>query len=92
MPAIRQAQKRGNGRGLVWFDEGTGLWRWSITIGTKANSEGKRIPNRTGGREKTKTAAEKELSKAIADHDRKVLAAPDRITVNEYAEIGRAHV
>lgn len=77
----KSSKQRGNGRGTVWALP-NGRYRWQITLGYRAN--GKRLS--ASGTAKDRTAAELALAKAIADHARGLLAAPERLTVRTYAE------
>ncbi|HEX2865104.1 MAG TPA: site-specific integrase [Deinococcales bacterium] len=59
----------------------SGNWRWQLTIPAGRGQK----PRRLGGTCTTKTAAVKALAHARADLDRGLLAAPDAVTVSEYA-------
>ena len=63
--------KRGNGRGTVYFEKKNGKWRWQYVFGTE----------RMGGYCATKTQAERELAKVVADRERGLIKRPDQLTV-----------
>ena len=71
---------RGNGQGTV-FQLPNGKWQAQVTAGFK---DGK--PRRVTVTAKTKTEAERKRSQLLSDLERGLLAIPDRITVNEYAD------
>ena len=77
----RGRKERGNGQGTVW-EVSKGVWRWQITLGYKP--DGRRIT--ASGKAPSKTAALNAASTARTAHERGLLAAPDSITVREYAE------
>jgi integrase len=68
--------KRGNGRGSISAYKGRYRWQYR-------NAEGKTLAS---GIAATKTEAENALTKAKADKLRGILASPDQITLNEYAD------
>jgi integrase len=72
---------RGNSTGTVYQHRDGKRWCWQVTVGYKL---GKQI--RVSGIADDKTAAHKALAKAVADHERGMLAAPDRTTFEEYAK------
>lgn len=76
----RKPKAKGNGEGTV---RAVGKrWRWEITLGYQA--DGKRISR--SGYEDTKTRALATMRAAQTDHGRGLLAAPEKVTVREYAE------
>lgn len=74
--------QRKNANGLGSIDQLlSDKWRWRVSFRAAG---GKRV--RLGGTEKTETAARRALNKAVTDNERGTLAAPDRVTVSEYAK------
>lgn len=63
--------KRGNGRGTVYFEKKNGKWRWQYVFESE----------RMSGYCDTKTQAERELSKVIADRERGLIKRPDALSV-----------
>lgn len=63
--------KRGNGRGTVYFEKKNGKWRWQYVFETE----------RMSGYCLTKTQAERELAKVVADRERGLIKRPDHQTL-----------
>ncbi|WP_424949674.1 tyrosine-type recombinase/integrase [Deinococcus sp.] len=80
-PKERKVKDRGNGQGTV-YEYKPGKWRWQVTVGYKP--DGKRLS--VTGRADTKTLAQSAMTQALADQARGLLAAPESITVSEYAD------
>ena len=80
-PKERKVKDRGNGQGTV-YETAPGKWRWQVTVGYKPN--GKRLS--VSGRADSKTQAQTVMTQALADHARGLLAAPESITVSDYAD------
>ena len=80
-PKERKVKDRGNGQGTV-YETSPGRWRWQVTVGYKP--DGKRLS--VTGRANSKTLAQTAMTQALADHARGLLAAPEGITVGDYAE------
>ena len=72
---------RGNSTGTIYQHRDGKRWCWQITVGYKL---GKQI--RVSGITADKTSAQKAAAKAVTDHERGMLAAPDRTTFDEYAK------
>ena len=81
-PEERGTKSKANGLGTVWGRK-NGRWSWQVTLGY--DHDGKRIVR--SGTEKDKTAASKALASAISDHEKGLLAPPDKTTLEEYALI-----
>ncbi len=77
----RKVKDRGNGQGTV-YEYKPGKWRWQVTVGYKP--DGKRLS--VTGRADSKTLAQTAMTQALADQARGLLAAPESMTVSEYAE------
>lgn len=76
---IDTSKKTANGLGSI--DQlPSGLWRWRVTLKQAGGTQ-----KRVSGTEKTETLAKKALNKAVTDNERSLLAATDRITVNDFA-------
>ena len=75
-PKERKVKDRGNGQGTV-YEHRPGKWRWQVTVGYKP--DGKRLA--VTGRANSKTLAQTAMTQALADHARRLLAAPEKITV-----------
>ncbi|MHA0035366.1 tyrosine-type recombinase/integrase [Deinococcus sp. PESE-13] len=75
--------KRGNGRGTVYFEKKNGKWRWQYVFETE----------RMSGYCLTKTQAERELAKVVADRERGLIKRPDHqllgAAVDEWLESRR---
>ena len=80
-PKERKVKDRGNGQGTV-YETSPGRWRWQVTVGYKP--DGKRLS--VTGRADSKTLAQTAMTQALADQARGLLAAPESMTVSEYAE------
>ena len=80
-PKERKVKDRGNGQGTV-YEYKPGKWRWQVTVGYKP--DGKRLS--VTGRADSKTLAQTAMTQALADQARGLLAAPESMTVSEYAE------
>ena len=80
-PKERKVKDRGNGQGTV-YEYRPGKWRWQVTVGYKP--DGKRLS--VTGRADSKTLAQTAMTQALADQARGLLAAPESMTVSEYAE------
>ncbi|CAM3967432.1 tyrosine-type recombinase/integrase [Deinococcus marmoris] len=79
----RKTKGRGNGSGTVWFDKGSGKYKWQITLQTLFGGRRKTL----NGRSRTKTGAEKAMRSAIVAHGEGELQAPESITVAQQAEL-----
>lgn len=72
---------RGNSQGSV-YALSSGKYRWAVTLGF--DEAGKQI--RHTGIAPNKTEATRALARAITDRERKVLTAPDKITLGEWLD------
>jgi integrase len=77
-----KTKSRGNSTGTVYQHRDGKRWCWQITVGYKL---GKQI--RVSGIAPDKTTAQKAAAKAVTDHERGVLDAPDRTTLAEYTKV-----
>ncbi|MEY4530071.1 MAG: hypothetical protein RLZZ156_792 [Deinococcota bacterium] len=59
----------------------SGLFRWRVTVGYRKGQQ-----QRLTGTTDTLKQAKTDRAKAIADHERNVLAIPDKVTLREYTE------
>lgn len=75
----REKVKAKNGSGSVGRLP-SGRWRWRITVGLRPDG----TPIGLSGTAETQKAAEQAKLAALVDHQRGVLAQPDRITVGEW--------
>jgi len=80
-PKERKVKDRGNGQGTI-YEYKPGKWRWQVTLGQRVG--GGRV-TRSGVAE-TKTAAHDAMTRVQADHARGLIADPEKITVEQYAQ------
>jgi integrase len=76
--------KRVNGAGTVSKMK-NGRYRWELTLGYRI-VDGKNKRDSVSGTARTKAEAEIGLANALSNRDKGMLALPDQVTVNEFAE------
>jgi integrase len=76
--------KRVNGAGTVSKMK-NGRYRWELTLGYRI-VDGKNKRDSVSGTARTKAEAEIGLANALSNRDKGMLALPDQVTLNEFAE------